>query len=422
MELCPSPFAVRQRSIAIGGTSVFAKPGTIPAATPLNFQSGLRASGVTASVIKGSSPFAALQVASPSKVVSPSIPTPVAGAPVTSPSLRGCSPLLPARITTPVTTITTSGSYVPPVSGSYTAPAPPIATVAVSSSYAPPPLIVATGSYAPPASGSYAPPPLIVPTGSYAPPTSGSYTPAPLLAPTGSYCGPPVLAVPAATVVRAAIGKAPSGSYAPPILASPSPSTPSSRPRVILCSGSHVPPVLVSSGSYTPPVTAVRIPASGSYCGPPLRELPDPETVERQKEAYRGALDNQFHTGLAQIAAEREAKREFLKQQAEQTKAQFALQVQSQLDSKHLGLDSGLNSKLMQFQETAMIHRKNLEEKAAGLTLDYQQKKASEELLQRQYMIQKHFVESERKLASEFTQKQGSSLRSKPIATSMKIS
>jgi hypothetical protein len=144
--------------------------------------------------------------------------------------------------------------------------------------------------------------------------------------------------------------------------------------------------------------------------------------VERQREAYREALDNQFHTGLAQIAAEREAKREFLKQQAEQAKAQFALQVQSQLDSKHLALDSGLNSKLMEFQETAMIHRKNLEEKAAGLTLDYQQKKASEELLQRQYMIQKHFVESERKLASEFIQKQGNSLRSKPIATSMKIS
>mmetsp|Transcript_57331 Transcript_57331/g.89209 ORF Transcript_57331/g.89209 Transcript_57331/m.89209 type:complete len:400 (+) Transcript_57331:56-1255(+) len=399
MELCPSPFAVRQRSIAIGGTSVFAKPGTIPAAIPHNFQSGLRASGVTASVTKGSSPFAALQVASPSKVVSPSIPAPVAGAPLTSPALRGCSPLLPARITTPVTTITTSGSYVPPVSGSYTAPAPP---VAVSSSYAPPPLIVATGSYAPPASGSYAPPPLIVST--------------------GSYCGPPVLAVSAATVVPAAIGKLASGSYAPPILASPSPSTPSSRPRVIPSSGSHVPPVLVPSGSYTPPVIAARIPASGSYCGPPLRELPDPETVERQREAYREALDNQFHTGLAQIAAEREAKREFLKQQAEQAKAQFALQVQSQLDSKHLALDSGLNSKLMEFQETAMIHRKNLEEKAAGLTLDYQQKKASEELLQRQYMIQKHFVESERKLASEFIQKQGNSLRSKPIATSMKIS
>eukprot|EP00427_Karlodinium_veneficum_P054643 CAMPEP_0169408982 /NCGR_PEP_ID=MMETSP1017-20121227/58998_1 /TAXON_ID=342587 /ORGANISM="Karlodinium micrum, Strain CCMP2283" /LENGTH=385 /DNA_ID=CAMNT_0009516137 /DNA_START=32 /DNA_END=1186 /DNA_ORIENTATION=- len=385
MELCPSPFAVRQRSIAIGGTSVFAKPGTIPAAIPHNFQSGLRASGVTASVTKGSSPFAALQVASPSKVVSPSIPAPVAGGATHVASI--------ARVLASASSKDNHSSYYYNYIGFIR--------------NAPPPLIVSTGSYAPPASGSYAPPPLIVSTGSYCGPpvlALGSYTPAPLLAPTGSYCRPPVLAVSAATVVPAAIGKLASGSYAPPILASPSPSTPSSRPRVIPSSGSHVPPVLVPSGSYTPPVIAARIPASGSYCGPPLRELPDPETVERQREAYREALDNQFHTGLAQIAAEREAKREFLKQQAEQAKAQFALQVQSQLDSKHLALDSG---------ETAMIHRKNLEEKAAGLTLDYQQKKASEELLQRQYMIQKHFVESERKLASEFIQKQGNSLRSK---------
>jgi len=53
-----------------------------------------------------------------------------------------------------------------------------------------------------------------------------------------------------------------------------------------------------------------------------------------------------------------------------------------------------------------MQHRKVLEEKAAALTLDFQTRKANEDLLFKQYQIQKQFVDNERLLNEEFQQKQ----------------
>jgi hypothetical protein len=172
------------------------------------------------------------------------------------------------------------------------------------------------------------------------------------------------------------------------------------------------PPVGLS-GSYTPPVVVASMPPGPFFAG---EVIADEDTIERQRQAYKVDLDRQFHTGLAAIANEREAKRHMLKQQAEQAKAQFALQVQSQLDAQCLTLESSLNTKLLEFQENANYQRKGLEEKAAALSLDYQQKKASEELLQRQYFLQKQFVESELTIASEFSQKQAA-LTSPMIAT-----
>jgi hypothetical protein len=185
-------------------------------------------------------------------------------------------------------------------------------------------------------------------------------------------------------------------------------------PRV---SGSYVPPPqFAPSGSYTPPPPAVaaRIPPVGPLFNGDV--IPDEDAIERQRQAYKFELERKFQIGLASIANEREAKRKMLKQQADQAKAQFALQVQSQLDAQCLTLESNLNTKLLEYQENANYQRKGLEEKAAALSLDYQQKKASEELLQRQYLLQKQFVESELAITSEYSQKQAA-LASPMMAT-----
>merc|ERR1712138_184606 len=68
----------------------------------------------------------------------------------------------------------------------------------------------------------------------------------------------------------------------------------------------------------------------------------------------------------------------------------------------NLLLDQQMNSQLMMLQEAHMAQRSALEQQAAALTLEYQQKKAEEELLQKQYEIQKQFVTAENKLATEY--------------------
>jgi hypothetical protein len=201
----------------------------------------------------------------------------------------------------------------------------------------------------------------------------------------------------------------------PPLVVESFPTLPQFAVEVPVPSGSYVGPTMFApSGSYTPPVMVASIPPVGPLFNGEV--IADEDTIERQRQAYKMDLDRQFHTGLAAIANEREAKRHMLKQQAEQAKAQFALQVQSQLDAQCLTLEGALNTKLLEFQENANYQRKGLEEKAAALSLDYQQKKASEELLQRQYMLQKQFVESELTIASEYQQKQAA-LASPMIAT-----
>lgn len=144
----------------------------------------------------------------------------------------------------------------------------------------------------------------------------------------------------------------------------------------------------------------------GSYAAAPPRDIPNPDTVTAQKTAYKTALDKQYQQALSQIELERDTKKQQLRQVAQQQKDQFNLQARSQLEARKLELDTALNGQLIMLQETAMQHRKVLEEKAAGLTLDYQTRKANEDLLLKQYQIQKQFVDNERQLNAEFQQKQ----------------
>lgn len=284
---------------------------------------------------------------------------PTVGAPVTCSQAAGTAP---AASGTLVSTMRFTRNVAAPAASSSTAVFPSVApAVAASGSYAPMPMgttQVMSGSYVPPVSGSYAPPPVFAVSGSYVPPvpTSGSYAPPPMLARSGSY-GPVMMPAPGIN-----------------------PGT--------------MPPVMLG-------------PPPGAN-GAPRGSVPDLSTIEAQKGAYKTALDKQFQSALAQIESQREATKQMLRQTAQQQKDQYSLQARSALEGKKLELDTQLNSQLIMLQETAMVHRKTLEEKAAALTLDFQQRKAQEDLLVKQYQIQKQFVDNERQLEKEYSQKQQS--------------
>jgi len=150
-------------------------------------------------------------------------------------------------------------------------------------------------------------------------------------------------------------------------------------------------------GQAMPPVVAPREPPQALTQG-----IPDPQTIEKQKAGYAKALEKQYQDGAAAIDAENNVKKQMLAEQAKQQIAQYSLQVQSQLQAQNLLLDQQMNSQMMMLQEAAMAQKSALEQQAAALTLEYQQKKAEEDMLTKQYQIQKQYFEAESKLAQQF--------------------
>ena len=111
-----------------------------------------------------------------------------------------------------------------------------------------------------------------------------------------------------------------------------------------------------------------------------LAGIPDPKTIEQQKAGYAQGLEKQYVDGAAAIKQETALKQKMLADQATAQKEQYKLQVESQLQAQNLMLDQQMNSQMMMLQESHMTQRSALEQQAAALTLEYQQKKAEEEI------------------------------------------
>merc|ERR1712087_893099 len=104
------------------------------------------------------------------------------------------------------------------------------------------------------------------------------------------------------------------------------------------------------------------------------------------------------------IAGEAKIRKDQLMAVAQQQKAQFRLQKEAEQQAQNLILDQQMNSQLMMLQEAAMAQKAALEQQAAALTLEYQQKKAEEEMLAKQYQIQKQYYDAEVHLARQYAQ------------------
>merc|ERR1719487_89405 len=135
-----------------------------------------------------------------------------------------------------------------------------------------------------------------------------------------------------------------------------------------------------------------------------LQGLPDPATIESQRKGFAAGLDKQLADGTTTIQSEKTLKKKMLSEQADMQKNQYATQVNAQLQAQNLALEQQMNVQLTQLQEAHMAQRSALEQQAAALTLEYQQKKAEEEMLKKQYEIQKQFFDAETKLANQFQQ------------------
>lgn len=91
-------------------------------------------------------------------------------------------------------------------------------------------------------------------------------------------------------------------------------------------------------------------------------------------------LDMQLQQGAAVLNQQLKQQQEYLQRMGDQTKLQFALQVDHQIKAQEMDLVSQHNQQLLMLQKTAQHMKAALEQQANALTLEYTSKKSMEDL------------------------------------------
>lgn len=237
----------------------------------------------------------------------------------------------------------------------------------------------------------------ITPTASYTPPAvtySAPYSASSYVPPIGGGgCTPPASYVPAGHLVYAA----------PPVAASAyGASTPAPPPQ------QFAPPLVPSSAgtqvlSYVTPGHATPGPPGG----PPVQHtepqppqsltsgIPDPNSIDRQKAAYAKGLDDQLKHGTDVLSQQLKQQSDYLFAMGDQQKRQYNLQVDQQIKQQEMALAQQHNEQLLMLQHAAQQQKSALEHQANALVLEYNQRKAHEDLSFQQYHFQKQHYETQ---------------------------
>jgi len=130
--------------------------------------------------------------------------------------------------------------------------------------------------------------------------------------------------------------------------------------------------------------------------------IPDPGAIESQKAAYSKGLDDQLRQGAAILNQQLKQQMEQLHQLGEQQKKKYFVQVDHEIKSQELGLMQQFKEQLLMVQQAASQQKRILGQQATQLLLEYNQKKAQEDLLMEEYQIAKSAYDSQVTFSNEF--------------------
>lgn len=117
--------------------------------------------------------------------------------------------------------------------------------------------------------------------------------------------------------------------------------------------------------------------------------MPDPNTIQQQKDGYVASLDEQLRNGAGALNLQVKEQRENVRMQAEQQKAIFAMQVDQEVRMQEVQVDHKFASQVKELKQQAMRQRALLEQQALQLSMEYQGRKAEEEMMQQHHQLHK---------------------------------
>jgi len=228
----------------------------------------------------------------------------------------------------------------------------------------------------------------------------GSFVAAPMTAPAMTTMAAPTMsAVPAMTTMAApAVSAMPSmpsdgagyggGSFVGVPMAAPAMTTMAAPTIAVMPAMTAMAAPAYGGGSFVaaPPIPAYE--AAMPPTGPPQRltaGMPDPASIERQKLQYSRAID----LGLQKEAQQVRSKQE---------KAQSYLTIDQYATYGNMYVDDLTLAEIAYLQEASAQHRQILEQQASALALEYNQRKAQEDMMMRQYRIQRRYYENSQRL------------------------
>lgn len=131
------------------------------------------------------------------------------------------------------------------------------------------------------------------------------------------------------------------------------------------------------------------------------RGFPDPASVEEQKVAYIRSLEEQLEEGNKSLQRQNAERKQQLRQAAEQQKQALLLHIEQQVKMQEMELDEQTNQAMMGLKKAALDQRAALEQQAASLTLEYQQRKMQEEFAATQAEMRRQYLDSHKELQEE---------------------
>jgi len=174
-------------------------------------------------------------------------------------------------------------------------------------------------------------------------------------------------------------------------------------------------PPVTTSMVYPGPVptaTSMTVPmavAANMIVAPPAQApvstgtegLPDPVAIETQRGQYVKSLDEQLKQGADVLNKQLKQQQEYLLRMGDQQKRQFGLQVDQNIKHQELELVQQHNQQLLMLQQAAQQQKVALEQQANALLIEYNQKKANEELAAQMFQFESAATEAHRKYQEE---------------------
>jgi len=127
----------------------------------------------------------------------------------------------------------------------------------------------------------------------------------------------------------------------------------------------------------------------------------DPDSVEQQRQGYAKALASNLEKASQEIAKQVQGQKQELAQRAALEKANYEVMMDQFIQQQALAMDQQTNLEIMRLQQAAVADKSHLEKEAVGLKMAYEERKAEEDMMLRQFEIERQFREQTAPLTAE---------------------
>jgi len=165
-----------------------------------------------------------------------------------------------------------------------------------------------------------------------------------------------------------------------------------------LLSTVNVPPL--ATDNLQMPYSPAEVPTPQIPPPPQSPQMVTPQSVDQQRQGYAAQLAANLKQASLDIARQVQIEKQELAQRAALEKANYDVMVDQFVRQQALAMDNQTNLEICRLQQSAVGEKSKLEQQAVALKMEYENKKAEEDMYQRRFLIETEFLEQNAPLAT----------------------